>query len=562
MSRSLLCSVLLTGWLLLPPAAAAAPAPAPLSDAERTLHVLDRLAYGPRPGELDAVAAEGTDAWIARQLQPDSLPLPPALLAELEALPTHGLDAAEIWRRYGPPAQAALPVKERPLAEAKAKRLVLAAEQRERLLRALASPRQLEEVMTEFWFDHFNVHREKDAVMLWVGDYERSAIRPHALGRFRELLGATARHPAMLYYLDNWRSGAGGQNENYARELLELHTLGADGGYTQADVIALARILSGWTLDLAGAAEPGAPLFRFQPGRHAGGDKRLLGQRIPAGGEDEGEAALDLLARHPSTARHIAYELAQRFVADQPPKPLVALLAKRFRDTDGDLRAVLATLFESPQFTARAAWRAKFKTPYRYVLSAWRAGQLPIDDTAPVMTALDRLGQPLWGCPTPDGYGDTAADWLGPDALRLRVDLATAWASGRLPGRDAGPDKSGRRRDAGRMSPPAAGEASMAPMAPMNPSAMAAAGADREAGSEPPEAAPAMAMTPPMRSPAEAAVRRSGPVPADPALAPDAASLAATLGPGIGRRTAAAVASASPPLRSVLLLGGPDFMRR
>lgn len=560
MSRPSLYSVLLAcGLLLLQPAAAA---PAALSDSERALHALDRLAYGPRPGDLAAVATEGADAWIARQLAPESIPLPPALAAELRGLPTHGLDAAEIWRRYGPPAQAALPVKARPLAEAQAKREVLAAEQRERLLRALASPRQLEEVMTEFWFDHFNVHREKDAVMLWVGDFERSAIRPHALGRFRELLGATARHPAMLYYLDNWRSGAGGINENYARELLELHTLGVDGGYTQADVIALARILSGWTLDLAGAAEAGAPLFRFLPGRHARGDKFLLGRRIPDGGEAEGEAALDLLARHPATARHIAFELAQRFVADQPPKALVAQLAKRFRDTDGDIRAVLATLFASPQFTARTAWRAKFKTPYRWVLSAWRTGNLPIDDTAPLTTALERLGQPLWGCPTPDGYADTAEAWLGPDALRLRVDLAAAWANGRLPGRD--PARTATGMASPTMASPVMDAPAMATSGRTAPDPGPLGGSDEAPDGGPMAAGPmggaaATGAAPPTAGPRR---RPAAPVPADAMPAPDPAALAAALGPAVGKRTAAAIAAAPPALRTVLLLGGPDFMRR
>jgi uncharacterized protein (DUF1800 family) len=309
-----------------------------------------------------------------------------------------------------------------------------------RLARALQSPAQLEEMLTEFWFNHFNVFAGKNAVGVLVADYEQRAIRPHVLGRFRDMLGATAKHPAMLIYLDNVQSVAPGMqprraamaeaqpqrmrglNENYARELMELHTLGVDGGYTQRDVTELARILTGWGVDArAGRGDA----FEFDARRHDRGAKTWLGQAIAPAGQAEGERALDVLAAHPSTARHLAFKFAQAFVADQPPPALVDRLAASFKASGGDLRELTRTLIQSDGFWSRDAYQAKFKTPYQYLISSLRALDLPLENPQPLLQALQQAGQPLYGAQTPDGYKNTAAAWRNPEALTQRVQLAT-----------------------------------------------------------------------------------------------------------------------------------------
>lgn len=405
---------------------------APLSLQEKALHVLGRLGYGPRPGDLQRVQAQGPESYVLEQL--DRAPAdPPELTKALAELPTPQFSVTELFQTFGPPAakRTGDSPEARQQTHQRAQEIVREA-QLARLLRAYASPRQLEEVLVEFWFDHFNVFAGKGLCHLWVGAYEREAIRPYALGRFRDLLGATAKHPAMLFYLDNWLNtapgsrGARGQftglNENYARELLELHTLGVDGGYTQADVTELTRVLTGWgfTRDF----RRGVVAFGFDPARHDFGTKHVLGRTFAGGGQAEGEAVLDMLARHPATARHICTQLAQRFVNDDPDPALVARLAKVFLDSDGNLRAVLRALFQDPEFWTRRNFQAKFKSPYRHVVSMLRAaGQQP-GDRGMVFGLLGRMGQPLYGCLTPDGYKDTRAAWLNPGTLVERKDLA------------------------------------------------------------------------------------------------------------------------------------------
>jgi uncharacterized protein (DUF1800 family) len=326
-----------------------------------------------------------------------------------------------------------------------------------RLVRALASPCQLEEVMVDFWFNHFNIFQGKNFTRVLVGHYEHHAIRPHALGRFADLLAATAHHPGMLYYLDNWQStggapgpqGARGLNENYARELMELHTLGVDGGYTQHDVTQLARMLTGWTLMPLGLANPGAGLRRAAgdaeptPGRpgyyfsarmHDRGEKLWLGQRIAPRGKAEGDHALQVLAAHPATARNIGFKLAQYFVADRPDPALVQRLAEVFLAEGGQIVPVLRTLFASDAFWAAGARSAKFKTPYHYSISALRAaGALP-ENLLPLAGTMAAQGMPLYGCVTPDGYKNTEAAWLNPDGMSKRINFASALASRRLGG--------------------------------------------------------------------------------------------------------------------------------
>jgi len=413
------------------------------SSDRQILHILDRLAFGPSAADVKHIKALGIDRYIAEQLDPASMPEPSALTDRLAALETLKLDPVQLFAEYGPlrATDGMQPSPEDQKARRQHARLILEQAQTARIWRALYSPRQLQEVMVDFWYNHFNVFANKALDRLWIGAYEAEAIRPHALGRFRDLLGATAHHPAMLFYLDNAQNAAAGSkglngreagiNENYARELMELHTLGADGGYTQDDVVALARILTGWGLARPNALPVSGSGFVFYPARHDNGDKHFLGQDIAGNGEAEGEAALDILAKSPATARHIAFELTQYFVADQPPPALVDRLATRFQETDGDIKSVLKALFASREFRDSAA--AKYKSPYRFVLSAARAAGAQVDDPKPLLGAMTRLGQPLYGCMTPDGYRDTEAAWLSPDASLLRVNFAKALAGGNLP---------------------------------------------------------------------------------------------------------------------------------
>ncbi|HEX3863124.1 MAG TPA: DUF1800 domain-containing protein [Stellaceae bacterium] len=508
--RSLLAAAAATFALpvLRRPASAAAD---PGTD-RQVLHVLDRLAFGPTAADVEYVKTIGIEKYVAEQLNPDGISEAPELAGRLAGLDTLALNPGQLWAEYGP-LRAVDGVKPSPEAQ-KARRQranIIAQEARAaRLWHALYSRRQLNEVMVDFWYNHFNVFAGKGLDHLWVGAYEAAAIRPYALGRFRDLLGATAHHPAMLFYLDNAQNTAPGfktpdgrelgLNENYAREIMELHTLGVDGGYSQDDVVALARILTGWSL--ARPKGPGrdaegrdATGFMFYPRRHDDGAKHFLGRDIAANGEAEGEAALDMLAKSPATARHIARKLAEYFVADTPPPALVARLATRFEQSDGDIRAVLNELFASAEFRDSAG--AKYKSPYRYVLSAARASGTAIVNPRPLLGAMARQGQPLYGCPTPDGYHDSEAAWLSPDATMLRVSFAAALGAGHL-------------------------KLQTAP---------AAEGPVIEASAEVPE-----------------------PV--------DAGPLEAMLAPALSERTRTAVAAAQPGLRAALILGSPDFMRR
>lgn len=432
---------------------AIAPAQAqPASEAE-AIHALNRLAYGPGPGEVGRVMRLGLDRYVDEQLHPERLPLPRDLAEQLASLSSTSASQRELITKFREAAQAAKNDSEDGKAMRRDFYRQVGIEAGEaRLWNAARSPRQLEERMVDFWFNHFNVFVGKGLDRVLVENYEREAIRPYALGRFRDLLGATAHHPAMLFYLDNWQSAAPGYqptglagpaaratglNENYARELMELHTLGVDGGYTQKDVTELARILTGWTFNAR--LTTGASVFYFDARRHDGGDKLWLGQRFGNGGQAEGERALDMLATHPATARHISFQLAQYFVSDRPPPALVDRLGKRYLQTGGDIRAVLKVLFDSPEFRSPAVRDAKFKTPYEYVISAVRATNVSFDNVQPFLGTLRQLGMPLYGCQTPDGYKNTEEAWLNPDAITRRIGFATALAAGRLPNAPSGP---------------------------------------------------------------------------------------------------------------------------
>ena len=414
------------------------------SDEQQAIHLLNRLGYGPRPGDVEQVMKLGVDAYIDQQLHPDKIPLPDDLNHALGGFDTLKLTPQQLFLDYGPQFQVGggKPTPEQQKARRERARRIVDEAQAARVLRAVESPRQLQEVMVDFWFNHFNVYDRKGLDELWVGAYERDAIRPYALGSFHDLLFATAKSPAMLFYLDNWQNTApndhskdkrfSGINENYAREIMELHTLGIDGGYTQTDVTDLAHILTGWGLcrERGRSADPGG--FCFDAKRHDDSAQPFLGQRINSGDEWQVEQALDMLAASPATAKHLSFQLAQYFVADQPPSALVDRLTQTWLSSNGDIAKVLDTLFHSPEFWSTQYRGNKFKTPYQYVVSMLRAQGSAVSNFKPVLGMMRSLGQPLYGCLTPDGYKNTQDAWLNPDAMMTRLSYATALGAGKV----------------------------------------------------------------------------------------------------------------------------------
>jgi uncharacterized protein (DUF1800 family) len=411
----------------------------PASANPKVLHAINRLSFGPTPGEIERVESIGVEKYIQEQLNPNTIPSSSALDNQLAQLTSLNLSTTELGVAYG--ATRKVPPAERPKLELNSIRTVADERNHAKLLRAIASPRQLEEVMTDFWYNHFNVATNKGISRIWVGNYEQTAIRPHVFGRFRDLLETTSRHPAMLYYLDNWQNttpnpnpkakNRGGLNENYARELMELHTLGVKGGYSQKDVTSLAQILTGWGY-LPANTKKGTPFtFYFDPNRHDSSPKTLLGKPITGTGEQEVAQALDMLAKNPATAKFVSYKIAQRFVSDNPPAALVDRMKTRWLQTDGDIKAVMTTMLNSKEFWAPAAQRSKFKTPFEYVVSAARATGSNIEETKFLNGQLVVLGMPLYGCTTPDGYKNTREAWLNENSTIQRINFATHIASGR-----------------------------------------------------------------------------------------------------------------------------------
>jgi uncharacterized protein (DUF1800 family) len=429
----------------------------------QSLHVLNRLTFGPRPGDLEKVKRMGVTHYIEEQLNPASLPQSPEVTAYLQSHEDLSMTPPQLYLTYGRPVQAMVgggtsndPDSQRELQRVVRENYgkVVDDFSGEQIVRAIYSPHQLEEIMTDFWFNHFNVSKDKGLGHVWAGSFEDLAIRPYALGKFRDLLGATAHHPAMLFYLDNWQNCVpGGEplylgqqikpqetgiNENYARELMELHTLGADGGYSQEDVIALAHILTGLGIpskrDYRQMPADTKIIYVFNPKRHDFARKVFLGKNIAGTGEREIEEALDLLAASPATANHISYQLGQYFIADDPPKSAVTACAHTFQRTGGDIKAVLRTLFQRPEFWDPQYRNAKYKSPQRYLISALRASELPTDPGRPLLSFLLQTGQPLYGCLTPDGYKNTKDAWLNPDGLLKRVTLANEMSTGQMPG--------------------------------------------------------------------------------------------------------------------------------
>ncbi len=578
------------------------PAQVQMDEHQRAMHALNRLTFGPRPGDVDRVMAMGVDKWVEQQLHPEKID-DSALQARLEPLRTLRMDSRQLAEAFPPPqvikqvaeGKRGMPsdkveraiyesqvekyedkrekkaAKAEPVNQAQAgddqpammtdeeraerrqarmyarqqldsllamptpdKRmqaiLAMTPEQRQQLarslppeerdqlmnsltpqqreqlmamnnpqqvvttelmqskiLRAAYSERQLDEVMTDFWFNHFNVFIGKGADRYLVGEYERDVIRPHALGKFQDLLMATAKSSAMMFYLDNWQSvgprsevGLGGPargrnngrnvrfrgpfgmpvpqqrpqpspqqqqakgkkqqrglNENYAREVMELHTLGVDGGYTQKDVTELARVLTGWTI-----REPrrGGD-FEYNERMHEPGTKFVLGHTIKEHGEDEGKEMLKILAHHPATAHFISKKLAMRFVSDNPPDELVNRMAATFLKSDGDIRQVLRTMFQSQEFWAPEAYRAKVKTPLEFVVSSVRASGADVGNALPLVQTLNQMGMPLYGAQPPTGYSMKAETWVNSSALLNRMNFALRFTSGRMPGIAFAPER-------------------------------------------------------------------------------------------------------------------------
>jgi len=463
-----------------------------LTERERAIHALDRLAFGPRPGDVERVAAMGADRWIEAQLHPERVPEDPGLDARLPGRDVLSLPTADLLERFDAPLREArkkIAAEKRRDADggvdepgsdgvAARVRAMVPPENRpgrllsdltaSRIVRAADSTHQLQEVLVDFWMNHFNVYARKGLARVAIVSFERDTIRPRIFGRFEDLLLATAKSPAMLVYLDNARSaaepskrppsfgraafsgrGPQGLNENYARELMELHTLGVDGGYTQKDVTELARILTGWSVGLPRGERPANPRasrrgfeaaapgeFVFRERLHDVGQKTVLGHRFSGAGMSEGEAAIRMLARHPSTARHLARELCERLVSDAPPEALVERVAARYLATGGDLRETVRAVVESPEFFDPSTFRAKVKSPFEYAVSAVRALGAETDGRA-IARSIEEMGEPLYLCAPPTGYPDASEDWTSSGALLARMNFALAAARGRIPGTSA-----------------------------------------------------------------------------------------------------------------------------
>jgi uncharacterized protein (DUF1800 family) len=477
------------GYALTLPGLAAASGP---TDDKTIAHVLDRIGYGPRPGDIDKVRQVGVMNYIDQQLHPEKIN-DGALQARLSPLNTIDLSTAEIARQYYLPAEEQRrqqkqeqlkadpndpsgPAAQKPQAAVGGaimkERQIVAELDEQKILRATYSERQLQEVLTDFWFNHFNVFAGKGPERIMLTEYERETIRPRVLGNFRDLLRATAHSPAMLFYLDNWMSTdpngphatmademrqrrqrfglarfgrpqlpqppqnqnnkrPAGLNENYGRELMELHTLGVDGGYTQKDVVEVARCFTGWTI--AQPRQGGG--FRFDPRMHDDGEKHVLGHTIKAGGgERDGEQVLDILAHHPSTAKFISTKLARRFISDSPPQALIDRASKRFLDTNGDLREVVRTIVESPEFFAADAYRAKVKTPFEFVVSTLRASSADVQGPVGLIRTMQQLAMPLYQAQPPTGYADTADAWVNTGGLVNRMNFALALVQNKVQG--------------------------------------------------------------------------------------------------------------------------------
>jgi uncharacterized protein (DUF1800 family) len=498
-----------------------------LTEDEAILHALNRLGYGPTPGEVERIKQIGLETWINQQLDPEAID-DSALDARLARFATLSMSSQQLLAQFPPPQLAAKQAGEsvqqykeqlaeqrraaraqsmaqsstmnggdngmnpagQMLARLQGPNRIVAELSMAKIDRAVYSQRQLEAVMEDFWFNHFNVFAGKGLDRYFLTAYVRDTVRPNTMGKFQDLLTATAQSPAMLFYLDNWLSvdpaafqqrqqqmaarrarmraifpgffpqapgaqqaqagtTADGQpqtaqaaqaprrklrdlgiNENYGREIMELHTVGVDAGYTQQDVIEMAKCLTGWTIQTPRRD----PQFIFRPAFHAQGAKVIMGRTIDSGGEQDGLDALAMLANDPHTAHHISLELARHFVSDDPPPALVDRMTKEYQATGGDIRSVLRTMIYSPEFWSRSAYRAKVKTPFELVASTARALNANVDVALPLVQWTARMGEPLFLCQPPNGYSDKAETWVNSGALLNRLNFALAIATNHAPG--------------------------------------------------------------------------------------------------------------------------------
>ena len=398
--------------------------PAPVDIGPRVaVHLLNRIGYGPRPGDVARILGKGLDRYVQEQLD---APSDPDLDSRLRGLVTLDYPISQVLTLYN--------------ADQRSIGTILDELFTAKIIRAAHAQNQLQEVMVDFWFNHFSVFIQDGFVRYSAAAYEREAIRPYALGRFRDLLGATAAHPAMLYFLDNYLSRATitvngrvirGLNENYGRELLELHTVGVDAGYTQDHVIDAARCFTGWGIDNLGTSGR----FAYRQSVHDTGAKSVFGLNLPAGGgKDDADKLLDFLASHPKTAAFIAKRLAQRFVADDPPPRVVDRAADAFMATGGDIREVMRAILGSSEFWAEAFGTGKPKTPLEFVASAVRAVDGQVTNGRAVVAALQNMGMPLYACVPPTGYSNRGADWLNPSSHLYRMNFALDLAAGAIAG--------------------------------------------------------------------------------------------------------------------------------
>jgi uncharacterized protein (DUF1800 family) len=396
-----------------------------------TKHLLNRIGFGPRPGDIERLQEIGPEKYLEQQLHPDRID-DNACESSLLNLASIRMSTPELIQRYQPPRRARqLQMRPQMAMSTEVPQQLLQDLQAQKLIRAVQSRRQLQEVMTDFWFNHFNVFWGKNADRWLTTNYEKDAIRPHVLGKFKDLLMATAKNPAMLFYLDNHLSSSvKGINENYGRELMELHTLGVDGGYTQKDVQEVARAFTGWSIDRPQMS--GAFLFRARI--HDNGEKVVLGHKVNGGGVRDGEEVIDILARHPSTARFISTKLVRRFVSDEPPSELVKHVGDVYRKTDGDIREMMRTIVTSKEFNSPETVGAKTKTPFEYVTSAIRSLDGTTDGSRMLAQSVARMGQPLYQCQPPAGYPDQGSHWMSDSAVLERLNFAVALGANRIPG--------------------------------------------------------------------------------------------------------------------------------
>ncbi len=405
---------------------------ADLTPQQKVLHLVNRLSFGPIPGEVERVTGMGIASYIDEQLAPDSLDESPELEFHLKSLKTTSLDAVELFRAYGPKKpKTGERIDTKGLMENRARAgMIMLEASLDKMWRALMSRRQLQEVMVDFWYNYFNVDASHGLTRLWAGAYLAEAIRPNALGNFEDILLAVVKHPAMLIYLENWKNTDpaspkakepfSGLDETFSTVLLSMFTLGDSPVFNKDDIENVARVFTGWTVG-AQKSRQGNNGFAFDLDRHDHGEKIVLGKTLTTKGIEEGSEVLKMLVQHDATAHHVCLKLAQRFVSDSPPSGLIERMARVFSESKGDIAEVLRTMFTASEFYSPKAWQAKIKTPFHYVVSSIRATGVSVQDVSPLVGMTQLLNMPLFFAPDPDGYSTDRTDWITPRAVNARI---------------------------------------------------------------------------------------------------------------------------------------------